>query len=92
MSEHPLTNNVVLIVDDNPSNLSVLSDYLSVHGIKVSLSTSGEQALERVDRRIPDMILLDILMPPGMDGFDVCQRLKANNSSEERDEQTSFNG
>ncbi len=81
MNKHPLMDNVVLIVDDNSTNLGMLSDYLSARGFKVSLATSGEQALKRVERISPDIILLDIMMPPGMDGFDVCQRLKANDTT-----------
>ncbi len=73
----------VLIVDDNPTNLSVLSEYLTTRGLKISISKSGEQALQRVERIKPDLILLDVMMPSGIDGFEVCRRLKANEATQE---------
>lgn len=67
----------ILAVDDNPTNLEALSDYLSEFGFTVLLKQDGAKALELTRRKIPDLILLDILMP-GMDGFETCQRLKDN--------------
>ena len=67
----------ILIVDDNPENIHVLSDSLE-NDYEVMYATSGEEALKTIfsgDR--PDLILLDIMMP-GMDGYEVCARLKAN--------------
>ena len=72
----------ILAVDDNPTNLEALSDYLTEFGFTVLLKQDGAKALELTRRKIPDLILLDILMP-GMDGFETCQRLK--DSSETRD-------
>ncbi|MEG4571432.1 response regulator [Microcoleus sp. N3A4] len=68
---------LILIVDDTPSNLDVISEALSNAGYKVAIATSGERALQQVERRAPDLILLDVMMP-GIDGFETCQRLKAN--------------
>ena len=65
----------ILAVDDNPTNLEALSDYLSELGCTVLLKLNGEQALALLERRRPDLILLDIVMP-GLDGFEVCRRLK----------------
>ncbi|MDY0094679.1 MAG: hybrid sensor histidine kinase/response regulator [Candidatus Vecturithrix sp.] len=65
----------ILAVDDNPMNLEVLSDYLTEFGLTVLLKQDGEKALELAQRKLPDLILLDILMP-GIDGFETCQRLK----------------
>ena len=68
---------LILIVDDTPTNLDVISEALSNAGYKVAIATSGERALQQVERRPPDLILLDVMMP-GIDGFETCQRLKAN--------------
>ncbi|BAY09678.1 sensor histidine kinase [Calothrix sp. NIES-2098] len=67
----------VLIVDDNPANLGVLSDALDQAGLEVWVAKSGKVALERVTYAIPDLILLDVMMPE-MDGFETCRQLKAN--------------
>jgi signal transduction histidine kinase len=67
----------ILIVDDMPDNLNFLSRVLSEKGYKVRAVTAGTQALVAAQLRPPDLILLDINMP-GMDGFDVCIRLKAD--------------
>jgi CheY-like chemotaxis protein/DNA-binding CsgD family transcriptional regulator len=70
-------SDVVLIVDDVPDNLSVLHDALDESGYTVLLATSGEAALQRALQALPDVVLLDAVMP-GMDGFEVAKRLKAN--------------
>jgi two-component system sensor histidine kinase/response regulator len=67
----------VLIVDDIPSNLNFLSEVLHVEGIGVLLATSGGDALEIAQYKLPDLILLDIAMPV-MDGYEVCAALKAD--------------
>ena len=69
-------SDVVLIVDDVPDNLSVLHDALDESGYTVLVATSGEAALQRAAQAVPDIILLDAMMP-GMDGFEVARRLKA---------------
>lgn len=68
---------LILIVDDNPTNLDVISEALINAGYKVAIATSGERALQQIERRLPDLILLDVMMP-GIDGFETCKRLKAN--------------
>ena len=70
-------HDVVLIVDDVPDNLAVLHDALDEAGYTVLVARSGEQALPRAVQAQPDIILLDALMP-GMDGFEVARRLKAD--------------
>ena len=70
-------SDVVLIVDDVPDNLSVLHDALDESGYTVLIATSGEAALQRALQALPDIVLLDAMMP-GMDGFEVARRLKAN--------------
>lgn len=69
--------NIVLVVDDNPTNLAVLSDYLEEVGFEVWVAADGESALEKVEYGVPDIILLDIMMPL-LDGFETCRLLKAN--------------
>lgn len=66
---------VVLIVDDMPDNLALLSDALDDSGHIVLVATDGASALERLQRITPDLILLDAVMP-GMDGFETCRRIK----------------
>ena len=69
-------SDVVLIVDDVPDNLSVLHDALDESGFTVLIATHGEAALQRALQALPDVVLLDAMMP-GMDGFEVARRLKA---------------
>ena len=70
-------SDVVLIVDDVPDNLAVLHDALDESGYTVLVATYGEAALQRAAQALPDIVLLDAMMP-GMDGFEVARRLKAN--------------
>jgi len=70
-------SDVVLIVDDVPDNLAVLHDALDESGYTVLVATNGEAALQRAAQALPDIILLDAMMP-GMDGFEVARRLKAS--------------
>jgi two-component system sensor histidine kinase/response regulator len=67
----------VLVVDDNPTNLSVLVNLLRNVGLRVLVATDGESAIEQTQYVKPDLILLDVMMT-GIDGFETCQRLKAN--------------
>jgi DNA-binding response OmpR family regulator len=69
-------SDVVLIVDDVPDNLSVLHDALDESGYTVLVATSGEAALQRAWQALPDIVLLDAMMPR-MDGFEVARQLKA---------------
>ncbi|TWI60902.1 LuxR family two component transcriptional regulator [Pseudoduganella lurida] len=68
---------IVLIVDDVPENLAVLHDALDEAGFTVLVANNGAAALERAQQLVPDIILLDAMMP-GMDGFEVCRRLRAS--------------
>lgn len=75
----------ILVVDDNPTNLAVISQALKVGGYKVRVASDGEEALAMVERcatlqseqALPELILLDVQMP-GIDGFETCRRLQAN--------------
>lgn len=73
-----LLKSTILIVDDNPTNLSVLHDYLISVGFSVFVAKNGERAVLQAEKILPDLILLDVLMP-GIDGFETCRRLKTNN-------------
>jgi len=74
---------LILIVDDNPSNLSVLVDYLEGCGFTTRVATNGELTLRRAQRIQPALILLDVMMPPGIDGFETCRRLKADKKTKD---------
>ena len=67
----------ILIVDDNPTNLSVLCEALNSEGFRFRVAVDGESAIAQVERNQPELILLDVQMP-GIDGFETCRRLKAN--------------
>ncbi|MDZ4200354.1 MAG: response regulator, partial [Kiritimatiellia bacterium] len=67
----------ILVVDDTPANLRLLSDMLKGRGYRVRPVPSGKLALQAVQREPPDLILLDINMPE-MNGYEVCERLKAD--------------
>ena len=69
--------NYILIVDDTETNLRVLGSLLRAEGWSVAAATDGAQALALIARRRPDLLLLDVMMP-GLDGFEVCRRLRAD--------------
>jgi|GEM_PF-1722474 CheY-like chemotaxis protein len=70
----PITNKNVLIVDDSPAVLMVLSNAMKARGFEVETAKSGEAALEILEQRSFGLILVDLLMP-GIDGLEVCRRL-----------------
>lgn len=74
--------NTLLIVDDVPANLAMLTDAAGAAGFRVLLAEDGERALRLAARAQPDLILLDVLMP-GLDGLATCRRLKANAATRE---------
>lgn len=65
----------LLIVDDLPTNIRLLTAVLEPHGYTILAAGSGAEALAQVAARAPDMVLLDVVMP-GMDGYAVCRRLR----------------
>ena len=67
----------VLVVDDILPNVKLLEAKLASEYYEVLTATSGEEALEKVERDVPDIVLLDVMMP-GMDGFEVCRHIKSN--------------
>ena len=66
----------ILVVDDEPSIGRVVQFKLQQEGFRVALATDGLEGLAKVREEKPDLILLDLMMP-GMDGFEVCRRLRA---------------
>ncbi|NJR22400.1 MAG: hybrid sensor histidine kinase/response regulator [Richelia sp. CSU_2_1] len=76
MNEKTSERSIILIVDDNQTNLDVLFELLRNYGFKVLVALDGESAIEQIEYIHPDLILLDIMMP-GIDGFETCRRLKA---------------
>ncbi len=72
----------ILIADDNPNNLRVLSSMLEEQGYRVRVSQNGEQVMKSVELMKPDLILLDVHMPV-LDGYDTCRQLKANDEYKE---------
>ena len=72
----------ILLVDDQPANLDVLRDLLEFRGYSVLLAPTGRIALKNASRAVPDLILLDVMMPE-MDGFEVCRQLKQDDRTRE---------
>lgn len=68
---------LILVVDDTLANLEIISEALSDAGYEVAIATSGDRALKQIQYSVPDLILLDLMMP-GIDGFETCKRLKKN--------------
>jgi adenylate cyclase len=70
----------ILVVDDTPANVKLLADLLTVKGYAVITAASGEEGLKRVAEDHPDLVLLDVMMP-GMDGYEVCQAIRADSAN-----------
>jgi DNA-binding response OmpR family regulator len=73
---------MVLVVDDNPQNLQFLGNLLESNGYEAILADRGDSSLTILDRELPDLILLDIMMPE-MDGYEVCCAIKENQRTKE---------
>jgi PAS domain S-box-containing protein/putative nucleotidyltransferase with HDIG domain len=73
----PAPAGTVLIVDDERRNRKLLRDLLVFHGYAVGEAENGEQALQMIAAALPDVVLLDVMMP-GLNGFEVCRQIKAN--------------
>ncbi len=74
---NPTKQDLILIVDDDSTNLKVLFSFLKESGFKVLVAQDGESAIEKLQEVSPDLILLDVRMP-GIGGFETCHRLKAS--------------
>lgn len=82
MLESSLSQAAVLVVDDDPSNLDLLTRYLETHDLTILVARDGDSAIKRAMFARPDLILMDVVMP-GMDGFEACRRMKASESTRE---------
>ena len=72
----------ILLIDDHDSVLKLLEAVLKVRNYDVCYASSGAEGLEKAQKELPDLVLLDIMMP-GMDGFKVCQALKQSEATKE---------
>jgi class 3 adenylate cyclase len=70
----------ILVVDDVAVNVKLLADLLAVKGYAVATAASGAEALEKIDKERPGLVLLDVMMP-GMSGYDVCRKLRQNTAT-----------
>ncbi|HEX9078542.1 MAG TPA: response regulator, partial [Desulfuromonadaceae bacterium] len=75
-AESPAPEPTILIIDDDPLNLSIVSNYLEESDFTILVAEDGEIGVARADYARPDLILLDIMMP-GVDGYETCRRLRA---------------
>jgi two-component system, OmpR family, alkaline phosphatase synthesis response regulator PhoP len=74
-----MNSDLILLVDDEPSIVQLARMYLERENFRVEAAVDGEAALESVERLRPDLIVLDVMLPR-LDGFEVCQRLRAGNN------------
>ena len=65
----------ILVVDDTPANIQILTGILKEKGYQLSIATNGKQALQVLEKVRPDLILLDVMMPE-LDGFETCKQIK----------------
>ena len=68
---------VILVVDDKPQNIELIEAYLSPEGYEIVKASNGREAMGKLSSEQIDMVLLDVIMP-GMNGYEVCRRIKAN--------------
>ncbi|MGH1365650.1 MAG: hybrid sensor histidine kinase/response regulator [Calditrichia bacterium] len=78
--EIDIKDSLILIVDDIPRNIQLLGNILSKDGFKVAVANHGKQALTIIDKRQPDLILLDVMMPE-LNGYQVCERVKSSEAT-----------
>lgn len=74
----PLAGRKILIVDDEPYILKIVSFKLRLSGMLPLEATSGEEALRLIREESPDLLLLDVSLTPGLSGFDLCRILREN--------------
>ncbi|MDJ0656011.1 MAG: SpoIIE family protein phosphatase [Xanthomonadales bacterium] len=76
------SSQTVLVVDDNPTNLQVLYKTLQPAGYRILIASQGQDAVEIAKAEKPDLVLLDIMMPPGIDGFETLRRLQSHSETQ----------
>lgn len=81
MSNDEIRKSVVLVVDDNRQNLELILAYLEDIDCRTLSAEGGQQALEMVENELPDLVLLDVMMPK-ISGFEVCRKIKNNPKTE----------
>jgi PAS domain S-box-containing protein len=72
----------ILIIDDDPNNMDIVTDYLSGSDYTILVAEDGESGISRAEYALPGLILLDVMMP-GIDGFETCRRLKAKEATKD---------
>jgi diguanylate cyclase (GGDEF)-like protein/PAS domain S-box-containing protein len=82
MTNEEVCHGRLMVVDDTPANLDLLVSMLETLGYEIGVATTGESALEIIPRLRPDLILLDVMLP-GIDGYETCRRLKADEALRE---------
>lgn len=70
-----MAKKLILAVDDNPAGVGALRQILIQKGYDVATAMSGEEAIEYLAKRVPDLVLLDVAMP-GLSGYDVCRKIR----------------
>ena len=70
----------IMIIEDDPDVSTVMGDLLKVHGFEAHLFSSGEKALEVIEDLLPDLVVMDLMMP-GMNGFDICGQIRSKNTT-----------
>ncbi len=73
----------VCVVDDDPASLTLIGDILSRHGFTVLPTADGDVAIKTIKAEQPDLVLLDIMLSPEVDGYDICKILKSDESTQE---------
>ncbi len=72
-----MANKKILVVDDSPTELKLIINTLGSDNYQIVTATDGVQALEKVKKEMPDLVVLDVVMP-NMDGFQACRKMKAS--------------
>ncbi len=80
--EVDLSTASILLVDDNPQNLELMQAYLEELPCEIRTAVDGVEAVEMIDRKRPDLVVLDVMMPR-MSGFEVCQKIKSQPATRE---------
>ena len=78
--EVDLSKATILLVDDNEQNLELMHAFLEDLPCQIQTATDGIEAIEMIDRRCPNLVILDVMMPR-MSGFEVCQKVKSQPST-----------